>query len=383
MAEDFYKVLGVKRDASGADIKKAYRRLARKYHPDFNAGNKDAETMFKSISEAYDVLSDPEKRKNYDLYGTATPPHGGPGGSGPYGKQWGGFGDFDFQGFDFSGGGAGSNAKDFSDIFSDMFRSSRNRTGKSRAPQRGQDIQHSVTLTFMEAIKGMTMNFKIDRSQVCPKCKGQCRIKTSSQTTCSTCGGSGKQKIRQGNMVFETPCRACEGRGHFDSQPCGACHASGTRPFSEKIKVNIPPGVSNGTRVRVPHKGEAGIHGGPEGDLYIITKVEDHDFFERKGENLYCSIPISFVEATLGAKVEVPTIDGSATIKIPPGTQNGQKFRIRGKGIPALRGSQVGDQFVEVRIHVPRLRDERSKELLREFETLNPENPRENLHVGN
>ncbi len=383
MAEDFYKVLGVKRSASSAEIKKAYRRLARQYHPDFNAGNKNAETKFKAISEAYECLSDEQKRKNYDLYGSATPPQGGPGGSGPYGKQWGGFGDFNFQGFDFSAGQGAGGGQDFSEIFSDLFRGARDGSQSStRSPQRGQDIQHSITLTFMEAIKGMTMNFKIDRSIVCTSCKGFRQVTTGKKTTCTNCGGNGKQKLRQGNMVFETPCRSCDGRGFFDSVACDNCGGAGRKPFAEKIKVSIPPGVSNGTRVRVPHKGEAGLFGGPEGDLFIITKVEDHEFFERKGENLYCSIPISFVEAALGAKVQVPTIDGSATIKIPPGTQTGQKFRIRGKGVPALRGTQVGDQFVEVRVQVPRLRDERSKELLREFETLNPENPRENLHVA-
>ncbi|CAM2006670.1 molecular chaperone DnaJ [Acanthopleuribacter pedis] len=384
MAEDLYKVLGVKRGASAAEIKKAYRRLARKYHPDFNAGNKTAETKFKAISEAYEVLSDEQKRKNYDLYGSATPPTGGPGGSGPYGKQWGGMGDFNFQGFDFSsGGGQGGGKQDFSEIFSDLFRGARNeQQSTTRGPQRGQDIQHSITLTFMEAIKGMTMNFKIDRSMVCTSCKGFRQVKTGKKTTCTNCGGNGKQKLRQGNMVFETPCRSCDGRGYFDSKSCDNCDGAGRRPLAEKIKVNIPPGVGNGTRVRVPSKGEAGLFGGPEGDLFIITKVDEHEFFERKGENLYCQVPISFVEATLGAKVQVPTIDGSATIKIPPGTQTGQKFRIRGKGVPALRGEQTGDQFVEVRVQVPRLRDERSKELLREFETLNPENPRENLHVS-
>lgn len=383
MAEDFYKVLGVKKDASAADIKKAYRRLARQYHPDFNAGNRDAETKFKQISEAYEVLSDSEKRKNYDMFGTATPPFGGAG-AGAGGQDFSGF---DFRGFDFSGGGGGgaggAGFKDFSDIFSDLFNRNKSSSQSSRqSARRGQDIQHSVSLTFFEAIKGLTMNFRVDRSKPCGTCDGYQKIKTKDKTTCSGCNGSGKQKIRQGNMVFEAACKQCDGRGLFDSKVCESCHGVGTQPLSEKIKVNIPAGVNNGTRVRVPNKGEAGLFGGPPGDLFIITKVEDHDFFERKGDNLYCSIPITFVEAALGAKVEVPTIDGSATIKIPQGTQNGQKFRIRGKGVPSLRGGQVGDQFVEVRIQVPRIRDERSKELLREFEELNSENPREQLHVS-
>jgi len=374
MAEDYYKTLGIKKSASDADVKKAYRRLARKLHPDFNPGDKTSEDKFKQVSEAYEVLSNPEKRKMYDMYGTAQAPPGGAGGFGGFGGF--DFGNVDFQGFDFSKNqGRG---KDFSDIFSDLFTSKK----KNQAPpQRGQDIQHTVTLTFFEAIHGMTMNFKVDRSQTCTECKGFQKIK-SPKNTCGNCGGSGKTKVHQGNMVFETGCRACSGRGFFDSRECSKCRGKGLLPFAEKIKVQIPGGVQNGTRVRVPGKGEAALFGGQPGDLYIITKVADHDFFERKGENLYCQIPITFVEATLGAKVEVPTIDGHATIKIPQGTQNGQKFRIRGKGVPALRGQQVGDQFVEVVINVPRIRDERSKELLREFEELNKENPRESLYLS-
>ncbi len=378
MAEDYYKTLGVKKSASDGDIKKAYRRLARKFHPDFNPGDEKAETRFKKISEAYEVLSDSEKRKMYDAYGTVNPgaAAGGPGGGFNFD-----FGKFNFQGFDFSGfSGNGAGQRDFSDIFSDMF--NRARSPKSDSPRRGQDIQHTVTLTFFEAVKGLTMNFKVDRSKVCDRCKGSQRVKTGKRMTCATCGGSGKTKITRGSMMFESTCSACEGKGFFDAERCPACGGRGALPYSEKIKVSIPAGVQNGTRVRVPNKGEAGAKGGPDGDLYIITKVEDHDFFERKGDNLFCVIPITFVEASLGAKVEVPTVDGSATIKIPPGTQTGQRFRIRGKGVASLRGGQTGDQFVEVKVHVPRIGDERSKELLREFETLNSGNPREDLHLS-
>lgn len=372
MAEDYYKVLDVKKTASDAEIKKAYRRLARKFHPDFNPGDKRAETTFKRVSEAYEILSDSEKRKVYDVYGNVQPPPQG-GGTGGFD-----FGGFDFQGFDFSRqkGGAGS----FSDIFSDIFQQTR--TSQRKGPVRGQDIQHTVTLTFLEAVKGITMNFQVERSQVCETCKGHRKVKSSNKTPCGVCNGSGKTKIRQGNMVFEGTCRSCDGRGLLDSKDCPSCYGRGSFPLTERTKVQIPPGVANGTRVRVPNKGEAGLLGGQPGDLYIITKVEDHGFFERRGENLYCTIPVTYVEAALGAKVEVPTIDGSATIKIPQGTQNGQKFRIRGKGVPSLRGSQVGDQFVEIVIHVARVRDERSKELLREYDQLNPENPRKHLNAS-
>lgn len=373
MADDYYKVLGVKKNSSSAEIKKAYRRLARKYHPDFNPGDLKSEEKFKQISEAYEVLGNEEKRKSYDMYGTAQPP--------PPGAGFGGFdfGDVDFQGFDFSKNSG--NSGDFSNIFSDLFNATRRPKASKQSSKRGQDIQHTVTLTFLEAIKGLTMNFKVDRSKACDHCGGSRKVKASKKTTCGNCGGAGKTKVRQGNMVFETACRVCDGQGIFDSRDCPTCYGRGILPFSEKIKVQIPAGVNNGTRVRVPNKGEAGSMNAPPGDLFIITNVEEHDFFERKGENLYCSVPITFVEAALGAKVEVPTVDGSATIKIPPGTQNGQRLRIRGKGVPSLRGGQVGDQFVEVFIHVPQIRDERSKELLREFDQLNTGNPRESLFV--
>ena len=375
MAEDFYKVLGVKKSASDAELKKAYRRLARQYHPDFNPGDKNAEAKFKKVSEAYEVLKDPERRKIYDVYGTAQPPHGGgPGGFGMGGFD---FGDIDFRGFDFSGNHGGGK---FSEFFSDFFKGNRGANRQSPASQ-GQDIQHTVNLTFFEAIKGLTMNFMVDRTKVCDTCNGFQKVKTA-KSTCNQCKGTGKTKIHQGNMVFETPCRQCEGTGNLENRECSACYGRGVQPVREKIKVSIPPGVANGTRVRVPGKGEAGTRGARDGDLFIITNVADHDFFTRQGENLYCTVPITFVEAALGAKVEVPTLDGTATIKIPQGTQNGQKFRIRGKGVPSLRGGQVGDQFVEVRVSVPRIKDERSKEILHEFGQLNAENPRESLNVS-
>jgi len=378
MADDFYKILGVGRSSTDPEIKKAYRRLARKFHPDVNPGNKKAEAQFKKISHAYDVLSDKQKRKNYDMYGTANAPNmGGPGMGGQD------FGGFDFRGFDFSGGaqrgGAGS---DFGDIFSEMFNFTKGGSGKKQAPRKGRDIQHQISLSFFEALRGLTIPIQVDRTRVCDRCKGQQQVKTGSNTTCSHCHGTGKMKLQTGSMAFETACRYCHGSGGFDSKPCPTCHGVGVKPYSETIKVHIPAGVTNGSRVRVPQKGEAGVLGAKEGDLYIITKVEEHEFFVRKGDNLYCKIPLTFPEAALGGKIVVPTIDGTSTIRIPPGTQNGQKFRIRGKGVPTLRGGQSGDQFVEVEIIVPRLRDERSKEILREFEALNAEDPRKNLQVG-
>lgn len=369
MSKDLYKVLGVKRGASSAEIKKAYRRLARKYHPDFNSGNEEAESKFKDLSEAYEVLSDDEKRKHYDMFGTTKPMgDAGQGGFDPRG--------FGFQGFDFSGGGGGN---DFSSIFSDLFGQGRGQTAREQRPERGMDIQHTVNLSFEEAIHGRTMTLMVERTKTCGQCNGIGEVKSSSKRTCSSCNGTGKTQTKQSSMVFQTTCRQCQGRGIFDTQSCTGCSGQGILPISEQIKVNIPPGVSNGTKVRVPGKGEAGRLGGPDGDLYLITNVADHPFFERRGNNLYCKVPITFPEATLGAKVTVPTLEGEATIKIPPGTQTGQKFRIRGKGVPAMRGGLAGDQFVEVNVTVPRLGDERSKELVREFAELNPENPRDHL----
>lgn len=374
MAEDYYKILGVKKKATAAEIKKAYRKLARKYHPDVNMGDSSVEEKFKKISEAYEVLSDPEKRRNYDQFGTAAPPPPGSGGMGGFD-----FGDFGFSGFDFSGSRS-QQSGDFSDLFSEMFQGGR-RASRPSGPARGQDIQHSLNLSLFEAIKGLTLDLKIDRSETCPTCHGQQTVRSGSPKTCTVCGGSGKTRMRQGNMVFETRCRECDGRGVLDRESCSRCHGRGVLPKTETIKVNIPAGVDNGTRVRVPGKGEAGFRGGPPGDLFIITAVEAHDFFERKGVNLYCRVPITFVEASLGAKIQVPTVEGTSTIKIPPGTKSGQRFRISGKGVPSLRGAQRGDQFVEVQIHVSRIQDERSKEILAEFAELNPENPRDQLHV--
>ncbi len=368
MAEDFYKVLGVKRSSSAAEIKKAYRRLARQFHPDVNPGDRDAEARFKGISEAYEVLSDEEKRKNYDTYGTANPQVGGPGGAD--------FGGFDFRGFDFNSAGGFS---DVQDLFPDLFGGRQRKASRSNAPQKGQDVQHSVRLAFREAVYGTTLNLSLDRKNTCLSCQGSGRVATKGRQSCPRCDGKGKQRIQQGSMVFEAPCSMCEGRGVLESEPCSPCGGQGLLSSTDRVAVKIPAGVDNGTRVRVPQKGEGGRLGGPAGDLFIITSVEAHPFFERKGANLYCEIPITFTEAALGAKVEVPTLEGKATIKIPPGTQVGQKFRIRGKGVPSVRGHQVGDQFVQVKVVIPRLRDERSKEILREFTALNDEDPRADL----
>ena len=363
--DDYYKVLGVDKGAKAEDIKKAYRRLARKHHPDVNPGDKGAEEKFKKISEAFDILSDPKKRKIYDQYGQYSDNFV----EGAAGQQQGGF---NFSGFDFSniaGGGGG-----FSDIFSSLFGGGRSAEPPRPQPQRGADIEYPLSLSFEDAIKGITATITVNRTETCPKCNGAGDT-GGAITVCSTCKGSGQVISQSNRMRINTPCPDCGGTGKR-RQPCDKCRGTGRLPKNESVKIRIPAGVDTGSRVRVAGKGEAGVLGGPPGDLYIITNVAAHPFFTRKGDNIYCTIPITVPEAALGAKIEVPTIDGKAQLRIPPGTQSGQKFRMREKGAPSLRGNVRGDQYVEVRITLPKVVGEESKDLLREFAKLNSENPR-------
>jgi molecular chaperone DnaJ len=395
--KDYYAILGVARDAKPEAIRKAYRHLARKYHPDVNPGNKSAEEKFKQISEAYEILSDEKKRKIYDQYGFYSdniPPGGyqpsaSPGDAARAYASGGtaGPGGFDFSGFDFSnfeprpGGRAGGEDSGFGfrDIFSQIF--SRNPASgaeeEDQAETRGRDLEHHMHLSFWDAIRGTQVRITVNRNETCPTCKGTGTGKGPA-TVCSTCDGKGRVVRQSGAMRFEGPCPDCNGTGKR-KPPCPTCSGAGfvTRP--ETFEVRIPPGVDQGSRVRVAGKGNTGRNGGPPGDLYIVTDVEPHPVFERKGDNVYVKVPVTIAEASLGAKVEVPTIDGPSTIKIPPGTQSGQKLRLRGKGAPSLRGEARGDQFVEVQVVVPKVADERSKELLRELARLNPEDPRAEL----
>lgn len=367
MAKDFYDILGVKKSASEAQIKSAYRKLARKYHPDVNPGDKIAEQRFKEISEAYNVLSDREKRNTYDQFGTFDPSQFAGGGAG--------FGGFNFSGFDFSKSGHASN---FSDIFDQIFNRPRKRR-TPRSPGRGNDLQYVVNLSFEDALKGITTEVSISRRETCSTCKGSGHILTGATQTCKVCGGSGKTTMQSGVFQFDNDCPACGGSGVSAGDPCRTCQGSGTVPTREKISVRIPAGVDNGSKVRVAKKGDAGVNGGPPGDLYIITNVAGDDFFTRKGNNIYVNVPITVTEAALGTKLEVPTIDGSATIRIPPATQSGQRFRLRERGVPALRGGGRGDQYVEVVIVLPKIIDERAKELYRKLEQTERWNPREDL----
>ena len=354
MANDYYKVLGVSRGAKPDEIKKAYRRLARKYHPDVNPGDRSSEERFKQVSEAFEVLSDPKKREVYDRYGHYSD-HAPPGG--PAGTP-----------FDFSTFGAGG----FKDVFSELFGSIRNQTQSKKQPQRGADIEYALAISFDEAVRGTTTKITLDRNDVCASCKGSTES-AGEGTVCSACKGTGQVA---GRITGTSKCGRCHGTGKI-APTCAVCRGQGIIPKHETIQVRVPAGVDTGSRVRIPAKGHAGTLGGATGDLYIVTNVGEHQYFKRQGDNVYCVIPITVPEAALGAKIEVPTIDGKTLLKVPPGTQSGQKFRLRERGVASLRGNGMrGDQYVEVRVTLPKVISEETKDLLLKYARHNPENPR-------
>jgi len=378
--QDYYEILGIKRDAKPEEIKKAYRRLARKYHPDVNPGDKASEERFKLTTEAHDVLSDPKKRSVYDRFGqyseNLADAHAR--GAGPTtGRPAAGF---DFSGFDWSttttpgGSGGGSS---FRDIFADLFGggSAKEEEPPRPQPKRGADIEMPLALSFEEAIKGLTTNITVNRSEQCSRCNGAGDI-GGPVMVCPTCKGSGQVQRAGGRLRFAQECPDCGGTGRRRS-PCSLCKGKGTVPKTETVKVRIPAGVETGSRVKIPGKGEGGRLGAPPGDLHIITNVGTHKYFTRKGDNIYVTVPITVSEAALGAKIEVPTVDGKAQLRIPPSTQSGQKFRLRQRGAPSLRKPGAhGDQFVEVQVTLPKVISEETKELLKQYSKLNPENPR-------
>jgi molecular chaperone DnaJ len=371
--EDYYSILGVSRNAKEAEIKKAYRRMARKNHPDVNPGDKTSEERFKRIQEAYDVLSDSKKRAVYDQYGFYSENFkeqpGGPG----RGYAQGYPGGFDFSGVDFGESGQSS----FRDVFSELFGGGSARS-RPAGPTKGEDLEQHLNISFLESIRGLSTRLVLNRNNACAACEGTGVDRSTAQKTCSKCQGTGQESRAHGFMRFSAPCRTCNGTGRVGER-CRTCNGSGRLPFEETITVRIPPGVANGFRMRVPNKGNAGRSGGPPGDLFLIISVRPHEFFRREGNDVICTVPITVTEAALGTKIEVPSVDGKALLRIPPGTQSGQKFRLRGKGAPSLRGELPGNQIVEVRVVVPRVGDERSKEILRELARLNPENPRAGL----
>lgn len=369
MARDYYQVLGVARGAALADIKKAYRKLARKYHPDLNPGDKTAEARFKDIQEAYAVLSDAKKRAQYDQFGDLGGTSAGPG-PGPGAPGGGGF-----EGFDFSDYGSST----FRDFFENIFRGGGVRGPEAAAggPERGEDLQYAMTLDFEDAIRGVQSRIRVNRQAACAACDGSGRVAAGRRRACPACGGSGRGSVQRGFMRFAGACPACGGTGQAPGEPCGACGGRGSVPKSEVINVRIPAGVDNGSRVRVPGRGNAGRDGGPPGDLYIVIEVAPHAVFKREGADISIRVPITVPEATLGAKIEVPTLWGRTAIRIPPGTKSGQKFRIREQGAPAAgRKGGRGDEFAEVFIVPPPHDNERVRELMRELEGLSGSNPR-------
>ena len=395
--KDYYGLLGIKKNASQEDIRKAFRKLARKYHPDVNPNDKKSEEKFKEISEANDVLSDPKKRKIYDQLGFysdnidpaaaeayargdgfgaggfgATPPNAGSRQGVP----------FDFGGFDFNGftGGAGgkrtSGGGGLHDIFYNIF-GTRGGATASNEPETGSDLEYQVNVGFWDAIRGTVMRLEISRQDSCTNCGGKGLI--GKKETCPRCSGSGQVTQTGGRMKFNIECPDCNGTGKAQDR-CPACRGAGVVNHTNPLEVRIKPGTRDGQRIRLAGKGNAGVHGGPPGDLYIIIRTGEHAIFRREGDDIYVTVPISAIEAALGAKIEVPTIDGRSQLKVPPGTQSGQKLRLREKGVPSARREDMrGDQIVEVKIVVPEARDLKVRELWQELQRLNPEDPREEL----
>ncbi len=367
MNKDYYQILGVDRRANLAEIKKAYRKLARKYHPDLNPGDKSTEAKFKEIQEAYSVLSDPKKKSQYDQFGIfgETPPGGG-----PYQTYSSGF-----ESFDFSDLGTSS----FKDVFENLFGAGRQRT-QQRA-ERGEDLLYTMRMGFLDAINGLKTRIQLTRTVACPTCEGTGYIQKGGERSCPACRGSGRTSAQRGFMKFSSTCPYCGGTGVLPGQQCSACYGRGSVQKIELISVRIPGGVNTGSKVRIPGKGNAGRNGGPPGDLFITVEVDSHPLFKREGSHIYVKVPITVPEATLGAKIEVPTLYGRATIKVPPGTKSGQKFRLRDKGAPLPGRRSRGDQFVEVTIVPPPSNDERIRELMRELEKVASQNPREKMGI--
>ena len=347
---DYYEVLGVARAAKDTEIKAAFRKLAMQLHPDRNPGDKDCEHRFKELNEAYDVLKDGDKRAAYDRFGHAAFEQGvGAGGAG--------------FGADF--------ASTFADIFDDFFGMSGARRGTRGGRERGADLRYNMEITLEDAFQGKAAQINIPIPVTCEACSGTGAKSGTKPKICASCGGAGKVRHAQGFFTLERTCVACQGRGQVIEQPCPTCSGSCRVTRSRTLAVNIPPGVEDGTRIRLAGEGEAGVRGGPSGDLYIFLSLAAHAFFQRDGADLHCRVPVSMVTAALGGEFELPTIDGSnSRVKIPPGTQSGRRFRLSGKGMPVLRSKQSGDMYVQVMVETPQNLTKRQRELLMEFEQL-------------
>ncbi len=351
---DFYEVLSVSRDASDAELKTAYRKLAMQYHPDRNPNNPAAEEQFKSCSEAYQVLSDPEKRAAYDRYGHAAFSGGGPAAGGPFG-----------------GGGFSGNPQDLGDIFGDLFGEMFSGGGgggrKASRVQRGRDMRYDLTLEFEEAVFGKEREITVRRLDVCGECKGTGAAKGKSPITCTQCGGRGQQRFQQGFFSVARTCAVCQGTGTLIVDPCQVCRGETRVAKEHTINVKVPAGVEQDTRIRYGGEGEAGKFAGPAGDLYVVLKVKPHAFFERDGDDLHCVLPISFPQASLGTEIDIQTLDGAESIKVPEGTQSGREFKLRGKGVPHLNERGKGDLIVEVRVETPSKMTKQQRDLIRQL----------------
>lgn len=343
---DYYEVLGLSRTASEDEIKRAYKKLAMKHHPDRNPDDASAEEKFKEVKEAYEILSDAQKRAAYDQFGHAgVEPSMGGGGRG--GQGFGGFGDA------------------FSDMFADIFGGGR---GFGGGPRPGDDLEYRLTLTLEQAVNGTKMDIQIPRREVCDTCHGSGAAKGHEPETCSTCGGHGKVRMQQGFFMVERTCPSCHGRGKVIKKPCPSCHGEGFVKKSRTLTVSIPAGVDDGDRIRLSGQGEAGDPGAPPGDLYVRIQIQPHAIFKRQGDTLYCEMPLSFTTATLGGEIEVPTLGGSVKLKIPAGTQTGRKFKISGKGVKSVRSGRQGDLICQVVLETPVNLTSEQQELLRQFE---------------
>ncbi|MGJ8621872.1 MAG: molecular chaperone DnaJ [Yoonia sp.] len=358
---DYYEVLGVPKGADAAAIKKGYRQKAKELHPDRNSDNPNAEAQFKEANEAYEVLKDANKKAAYDRYGHAAFENGmGGGGGGP------------------RGGGPGDFGSAFSDVFDDLFgdfMGGRGGGGRRSAAQRGNDLRYNLRINLEDAFSGMQKTVTVPTAVSCGSCNGTGAEGGSEPQTCPTCSGMGKVRAQQGFFTVERTCPTCSGMGQTIKDPCTTCHGQGRVEKEKSLSVNIPAGVETGTRIRLAGEGEAGMRGGPTGDLYIFIEVKDHALFERDATNLYCRVPVSIATAALGGEIEVPTIDGGRSrVKVPEGSQSGRQMRLRGKGMPALRGGGTGDMFIELAVETPVKLTSRQREILKEFDQLSEEN---------
>ena len=351
---DLYDLLGLARSATLIEIKRSYKRLARRYHPDINPGDRAAEARFKEITSAYETLSDPERRLRYDAGALSSVSSTV---------------SFEFEGFDFSGAASHRDATTFGDLFAEVFTQ---RQEAAAEPQHGSDLHAAVTLSFEEAMRGAQRQITLTRRDTCHSCGGS-GVLNIAEARCQRCQGTGMIRSRRGSMVFSKSCDACGGGGRLAQVPCNTCAGSGVELRSEALTIRIPAGVGDEARIRVPAKGHAGQRGGRPGDLLLAVQVEAHEAFRREGDDFHTVVAIGVHEAALGAKLDVAAPDGAAKLRVPPGTQTGQRFRVRGRGAPSPRNGQRGDLVVEVRITLPKMLDERSKELLREFGRINGE----------